>query len=203
MRVLGVLFYTAILVLIGLKMIVAALAFSFSAFQPHALQYINDTLVFLQQNSNMRIALGVSGLLLIIVSISFAQVILGRFRREKTIAFKTGSGEVTIALSAVEDLIRRITYLVPEVKELRPDVRAHKKGLTVDLRVVLRSEANIPGLTERIEEITRQKMQEVLGLEEKVFVNTHIAKIISAEEKDKRRKDDIQPTIPFSGYGKF
>jgi hypothetical protein len=203
MRVFGVLFYTAILVLIGLKMIVIALAFSFGSLQPQALQYINNALAFVQGSSNVRIALGVSGLLLILVSISFAQVILGKFRREKTIAFKTGSGEVTIALSAVEDLIRRITYLIPDVKELRPDVRAHKKGLTVDLRVVLKSEANIPGLTERIEEIAKTKIQEVLGLEEQVFINTHIAKIISTEEKDKRKKDDIQPTIPFSGYGKF
>lgn len=203
MRLLGVLFYTAILVLIGLKMIVVSLAFSFDFLKPQAMLYINSALSFLQTNGNARIILGLSGFLLILVSVSLAQVILGKFQREKTIAFKTASGEVTIALTAVEDLIRRLTYLLPDVKELRPDVRAHKKGITVDLRVVLNSEANIPGLTERIEEITRTKMQEVLGLEEKVVVNTHIVKIISAQDKDKRKKDDIQPTIPFSGYGKF
>jgi len=184
-------------------MIMVSLAFSFDFLRPQTMTYINNALAFLQNNSNARIILGLSGFLLILVSISLAQVILGKFQREKTIAFKTASGEVTIALTAVEDLIRRITYLIPDVKELRPDVRAHKKGLTVDLRVVLSSEANIPGLTERIEEITKTKMQEVLGLEEKVVVNTHIVKIISAQDKDKRKKDDIQPTIPFSGYGKF
>ncbi|MCX5710808.1 MAG: alkaline shock response membrane anchor protein AmaP [Candidatus Omnitrophica bacterium] len=203
MRLLGILFYTAVLVIIGLKMIAVSLAFSFDFLRPQAIMYINNALAFLQNNANARIILGLSGFLLILVSISLAQVILGKFQREKTIAFKTASGEVTIALTAVEDLIRRITYLLPDVKELRPDVRAHKKGLTVDLRVVLSSEANIPGLTERIEEITKTKMQEVLGLEEKVVVNTHIVKIISAQDKDKRKKDDIQPTIPFSGYGKF
>lgn len=203
MRLLGILFYTAVLVIIGLKMIMVSLAFSFDFLRPQTMTYINNALAFLQNNSNARIILGLSGFLLILVSISLAQVILGKFQREKTIAFKTASGEVTIALTAVEDLIRRITYLIPDVKELRPDVRAHKKGLTVDLRVVLSSEANIPGLTERIEEITKTKMQEVLGLEEKVVVNTHIVKIISAQDKDKRKKDDIQPTIPFSGYGKF
>lgn len=203
MRLLGILFYTAVLVIIGLKMIAVSLAFSFDFLRPQTMAYINNALAFLQNNANARIILGLSGFLLILVSISLAQVILGKFQREKTIAFKTASGEVTIALTAVEDLIRRITYLLPDVKELRPDVRAHKKGLTVDLRVVLSSEANIPGLTERIEEITKTKMQEVLGLEEKVVVNTHIVKIISAQDKDKRKKDDIQPTIPFSGYGKF
>ena len=198
MRVFGVLFYTAVLVLIGIALIVLSFTFTFSGLQPQTAQYINDMLSYVQQSAQAKIIIAFSGGLLILVSISFAQLILGRFQREKTIAFKTASGEVTIALSAVEDLIRRITNLMPEVKELRPDVKANKKGITVELRVVLRSEANIPGLTERLEEMTKGKMQEVLGLEEKIFVNTHIVKIIPQDEKDRKQ----QPTIPFSGYGR-
>jgi len=198
MRVLGVLFYTAVLVLIGIALIVLSFTFTFSGLQPQTSKYINDILSYIQQNAHVKIIIALAGGLLILVSISFAQLILGRFQREKTIAFKTASGEVTIALSAVEDLIRRITNLMPEVKELRPDVKANKKGITVELRVVLKSETNIPGLTERLEEMTKGRMQEVLGLEEKIFVNTHIVKIVSQEEKDKKQ----QPTIPFSGYGR-
>ncbi|MFA5275774.1 MAG: alkaline shock response membrane anchor protein AmaP [Candidatus Omnitrophota bacterium] len=199
MRTLGILFYTAVLVLIGIVLIVLAFTFSLSSFQPQAAQYINNALLYTQENAHARVIISLSGILLILVSISFAQLILGRFQREKTIAFKTASGEVTIALSAVEDLIKRIAVLMPEVKELRPDVKANKRGITVELRVVLRSEANIPGLTERLEEMTKGKMQEVLGLEEKIFVNTHIVKIVPQEEKDKKQ----QPVVPFSGYGRM
>ena len=198
MRVFGVLFYTAVLVLIGIALIVLSFTFTFSGLQPQTAQYINDMLSYVQQSAQAKIIIAFSGGLLILVSISFAQLILGRFQREKTIAFKTASGEVTIALSAVEDLIRRITNLMPEVKELRPDVKANKKGITVELRVVLKSEANIPALTERLEEMTKGKMQEVLGLEEKIFVNTHIVKIVPQDDNDKKQ----QPTIPFSGYGR-
>lgn len=204
MRVLGILFYTAILVLIGLALIVFAIVFSFNKLQPQSVQYINDLLSLLESSLNARIIVGLSGILLILISFSFAQLILGRFQREKTIAFKTSSGEVTIALSAVEDLIKRLANLIPDVKELRPDVRAGKKGIIVELRVVLKSEANIPGLTERLEEMTKSKLQEVLGIEEKVLVNTHIVKIISAEEKDRRKKEleSEGPRIPFGGYGR-
>ena len=197
MRVIGILFYTAVLVLIGIALIVLSATFSFSGLQPQAAEYINNALTYIQESTNVKIIIALSGFLLILVSISLAQLILGRFQREKTIAFKTASGEVTIALSAVEDLIKRITHFLPEVKELRPDVKANKKGITVELRVVLKSETNIPGLTERLEEMTKGKMQEVLGLEEKIFVNTHIVKIITQEEKDRK-----QPSIPFSGYGR-
>jgi len=195
--VLGILFYAAIIILVGIAMII----FSLNLLQP---QDINTLLIYTQDNPNSRIIVGLSGLLLILISFSFAQLILGRFQREKTIAFTTSSGEVTISLSAIEDLIRRLGGIIPEIKELRPDVIATKKGIMVDLRVVLRSEANIPELTARLQEITRSKIQEVLGLEEQIIIRIHVAKIISLEEKEKRKREieKEEPTIPFSGYGR-
>src|SRR3989338_1976364 len=98
--ILGILFYTVVLILIGIVLIVFAL----NLLKP---EDINNLLIYTQTSFNSRLIIGLSGLLLILISFSFAQLILGRFQREKTIAFTTSSGEVTIALSAVEDLIRR------------------------------------------------------------------------------------------------
>ena len=193
--VLGILFYALVLILIGVILIVLSL----NILKP---QDINNLLVYVQYSLNSRIIMGLLGLLLILVSFSFAQLILGRFQREKTIAFTTSSGEVTIALSAVEDLIKRLAGYIPEIRELRPDVIATKKGIIVDLRVVLKSEANIPELTVRLQEITRSKIQEVLGLEEQIIIRIHVAKIISIEEKERKKKEPEEPTIPFSGYGR-
>lgn len=196
-NVLGILFYAGVLILIGVAMIV----FSFNLLLP---QDINNLLVYVQQSPNSRIIVGLSGFLLILISFSFAQLILGRFQREKTIAFRTSSGEVTVALSAVEDLIKRLIVFIPGIRELRPDVIATKKGIVVDLRVVLKSEANIPELTERLQGITKSKIQEVLGIEEQIMIKIHIAKIISGEEKEKRKREieSQEPTVPFSGYGR-
>lgn len=195
--VLGIFFYAAVIILASLVLIVFAL----NILQP---QDINNVLVQVQSSVNSRIITGLAGLLLILISFSFAQLILGRFQREKTIAFTTSSGEVTIALSAVEDLIRRLTGIIPEIKELRPDVIATKKGIIVDLRVILRKEANIPELTTRLQDITRSKIQEVLGVEEQIVVKIHVVKIAAMEEKDKRKKDieKEEPAVPFSGYGR-
>ncbi len=195
--VLGILFYTIIFILLGLTLIV----FSLNILQP---QDINALLMYAQISLNSRIIIGLTGLLLILISFSFAQLILGRLQREKTIAFTTSSGEVTIALSAVEDLIRRLAGVIPEIRELRPDVIATKKGIVVDLRVVLKSEANIPELTARLQDITRSKIQEVLGVEEQIIIKIHVMKIISHEEKERRKKELIkeEPTIPFGGYGR-
>ncbi|MBU3958630.1 MAG: alkaline shock response membrane anchor protein AmaP [Candidatus Omnitrophica bacterium] len=196
--VLGIVFYALVLILIGVVFIV----FSLNLLQP---QDINNLLAYLQYSPNSRIIIGLSGLLLILISFSFAQLILGRFQRERTIAFTTSSGEVTIALSAIEDLIKRLGVNLPEIKELRPDVIDTKKGIIVDLRVILRSESNIPELTARLQEIARSKIQEVLGLEEQIIIKIHVTKIILAEEKERKKKESEkeEPTIPFSSYGKI
>jgi len=195
--VLGVLFYSSVIILAGIVLIVFAL----NLLQP---QDINNLFIYTQSSSNSRVIIGLSGLLLILISLSFAQLILGRLQREKTIAFTTSSGEVTIALSAVEDLIRRLAGVIPEIKELRPDVIATKKGIIVDLRVVLKQEANIPELTSRLQDITKSKIQEVLGIEEQITVKIHVAKIITIDERDKKKRELEKegPIVPFSGYGK-
>ncbi|MCM8780362.1 MAG: alkaline shock response membrane anchor protein AmaP [Candidatus Omnitrophica bacterium] len=192
---LGIVFYAFILILIGLVLII----FAFNILKP---QDISNLISFVQYSTHSRIIIGLSGLLLILVSISFAQLILGRFQRERTIAFSTSSGEVTIALSAIEDLIKRLSSYLPEIRELRPDVIATKKGIIVDLRVILRSEANIPELTAHLQDITKSKMQEVLGIEEPIIIKIHIAKIVPLEDRDKKKKETEkqEPPIPFSGY---
>lgn len=203
LKVLGIYFYSAVLILIGLGLMVFSIIFSVKDTPIHP-QDIIDFITYMQNSTSTKIAIGLSGALLILISSWLAELILGRFQREKTIAFPTPSGEVTIALTAVEDLIKRLTVFIPGIKELRPDVIASKKGIIVDLRVVLKSETNIPELTERLQAITRAKIQEVLGIEDQIIIKIHVVKIIEQEEK--KRKDtekDDEPTIPFSGYGRI
>jgi len=198
-NVLGIFFYAGILILIGIGLIV----FSLNIVPPDEL---NNLFVYVQNNLNSRIAVGLSGLLLILVSFSFAQLILGRFQREKTIGVPTSSGELTISLSVIEDLIKHFVVILPEIKEIRPDVIAAKKRIMVNLRVVLKSETNLLDVTNRLQEITKAKIQEVLeGLDLEIILKIHIAKIIGKEDKERRRKesDKDEPSIPFGGYGKF
>lgn len=197
MRMLGIIFYSTVITLIGFAFII----FAFHRLQP---QEISDVLIYIQSAFSSRMIVGLSGVLLIILSISFAQIILGRFQKEKTIAFPTSSGEVTIALAAVEDLIRRLSTLVPEVKELKPNVIAKKDRIIVDLRVALKTGSNMPELTGRLQELVKTEIERVLGLEQEPMVNIHITKIVSLEDRDKKKKETekTEPTIPYGGYGR-
>jgi hypothetical protein len=56
-----------------------------------------------------------------------------------------------------------------------------------------------------LQDIARSKIQEVLGLEEQIIIKIHVAKIISHDDRDKKKRDmdKIEPNIPFGGYGRI
>jgi hypothetical protein len=192
---LGVFFYTVMSFLIG----GALITFALDWFNVQDAYRIVENM---QLSLNSKIITGLVGFLLIAVSISFAQLILGKMEKEKTIAFNTPTGQVTIALSAVEDLIKRLTQNFPEIREMRPDVIANKRGVEVDLRVILQSEVNIPDLTGHLQEMIKAKIQEMLGIEEQIIVKVHVAKIITYGEKKRKGTVDKETIPPFSGFGK-
>ncbi|MBL7130311.1 MAG: alkaline shock response membrane anchor protein AmaP [Candidatus Omnitrophica bacterium] len=193
--ILGVLFYTIILFLIGGVLI----AFAFNWLP---LETIPAIIEFLNSSLNSRIITGLSGFLLIVISISFAQIILGRMERERTVAFNTPSGQVTVALSAVEDLIKRITTDFAEIKEMRPDVIATKKGVEVNLRVVLQSEVSIPDLISHLQDVIKDKIQGMLGIEEEIKVLVHVVKIVGMPDSKLKDAELQKETMPFSSYSK-
>lgn len=155
---------------------------------------INFLFIYLKNQPNLWLISGFTGLFIMIITFSVSRVILGRFQREKTIAFTNPEGQVTISLSAIEDFIRRIVRQVAELKEMRCDVRANKKGIIqITAKTTLWSDANIPEVSERIQGLIKSKVQDMLGLEETVICTVHISKIVHREEtrKKKGEKQDI------------
>lgn len=192
---LGIFFYTVISFLVGGILI----AFALGWLNMHDILGLAQ---YMQLNLNSRIITAGVGSLLIIISISFAQLILGKIEKERTIAFNTQTGQVTIALSAVEDLIKRLTQNFSEIKEMRPAVIANKRGVEVNLRVILQNETNIPDLTGQLQEMIKTRIQEMLGIEEQITVKVHVAKIITYSEKKKKASITEETIPPFGGYNR-
>lgn len=145
---------------------------------------------YFKNQPNLWLISGFTGILIILITYSVSKIMLGRFQREKTIAFNNPEGQVTISLSAIEDLIKKIAKQVPELKDLRCDVRANKKGtIQITAKVTLWSDANIPDVTERVQSLIKSKVQDMLGLEENVLCYVHISKIVHRDET-KRKKGE-------------
>ncbi len=205
MRVLGVI----IVFICTLAFAIAGgllVAFSFNLF---TLQNLTDFLRQTLQIQDIRLIIGGMGLLLFIASIFIAQITLGKMQREKTIAFDNPDGRVTVSLSAIEDFVKRLSSSMTEIKDLRSNVIAGKKGIEIITRISLWADANIPQTTESIQAIIKNRIQEILGIEEPIVVRIHVGKIVQKEKRCLKRKEkeesEERPTTPFRGsidYGK-
>jgi uncharacterized alkaline shock family protein YloU len=115
------------------------------------------------------------------------QIALSRLEREKTLAFDNPDGRVTVSLTAIEDFMKKLTSQIPEIKELKPKVSATKKAVIVDTKVILYSETSIPNITEKIQSIVKNRVQDMLGIEEPIIVRVHINKLVDREEPKKKK----------------
>jgi len=165
------------------------------------LQGIQKLLMVIYNDSQSGAIAGICAGGIMFMSFLLARLIYGRRRMERTIAFDNPAGGVTVSLSALEDLIKRLIVQMPEVKEIRPVMIVTRKGLEVDIKLVLRYETNIPELTARFQDLVRGKIEEAVGMEGKINIRVHVTKI-SLEDIKSRHKDEFQvtPRVPFHGY---
>ena len=167
-------------------------------------QKISYYLEVLASDLQLRVIVGLTGLLFVLLSFIFARIISGARQKERTIAFDNPAGRVSISLIAMEDMVKRLMLREPEVKEGRPNIIATKKGLDIEARLVLKADVNIPEMTSRLQDIIKEKIQDMIGIEETVTVRIHVVKLISEETKQKRGKSDYpdksETSIPFQGY---
>lgn len=146
---------------------------------------------------------------IMLLSYIFARIIYGRQEQKRTISFENTLGSVTIALSALEDMVRRLIVNTPQIKEIRPNITTSKRGLAADIRLVLSSEVNISDLTEDLQERVKTKIQDVIGKEEKIVVRVHVVKISHAVSGSKKKDaavseggsdDEHESPLHFHGY---
>ena len=181
-------FYTVIFLVIGVCLIV--LGFDLAGWVDLS-AYLQTVISF----PNLHWILIASGTLLILVTLSLATFSQKRYQQEKTIGYMTPGGQVIISLSAIEDFIRKLSFHVPDLKELRPEVIVTRRGIEVESRLVLWSTSHVPDVTEKVQELIRSHVQELLaGIDRPILVNVHIIKI---EHRTNREDKKNRTEIPF------
>ena len=164
-----------------------------------------STLVYhIYNDKDLRLVITIWIGIVLFLNFIFYRLLVGNAYVEKTIAFDNPSGRVSVSLVALEDLIKRILARLSEIKESKPDVTATKRGLQVRIKITLRSEANIPDLTSRVQDLVKRKIQDMIGIDEPISVTIYVSKIMLDGDKDKRSEKSIMEekptTVPFHGY---
>ncbi len=197
MNFLAKLAYFTISIAAGLVLILAGTGSLTPAVINNILQTINSSL-------NLQISTISSGLLIILLYIRSVEYALIRKRRERNIAFQRPLGEVSITLAALEDVIRKTLKDIEEIKEIKPQIIASKKGVTVIIKTILSAETNIPEITSKMQNLIKDKLQNILNIEEDIIIKINIRKILL--DTKKHIKDNFQEiedenaNIPYRQY---
>lgn len=179
-NIVAIFVYTLVFSIIGAVLIALSLRLE-------SLDSIINIVSYLSHTNNIRLGMALTGFLLILINISIAQLSIGKMQKHKTIAFENPYGQVTVSLSAIEDYIKKLTQKMAEIKEIRSNIMAAKSGIEVSTRAVLYSDANIPEVTEKIQNAIRVRLQEILGLEEAVTIKVHVTKIVQKEKSSAQK----------------
>lgn len=164
------------------------------------LSIVGELLDVVYHDTHVRFIVAGIAIGIICISLALENLIYGSRRRERTIAFDNPSGPVTVSLSALEDLIKRLSIQIHEIKEIRPTVLALRKGLDIDIKLILKLEANIPELTARLQDMVKRKIEETIGMEGKLNIHVHVIKIALEDIKGRKQISIEDPQVPFQGY---
>ncbi|MFT5170130.1 MAG: putative alkaline shock family protein YloU, partial [Candidatus Omnitrophota bacterium] len=174
-----------------------------------------SSLTYLAYNDeNSRIAFAILAGVVFIMNYLFYSLFTINVHRDKTIAFDNPEGRVSVSLAALEDLVKRTIHSVEEIKDGKSNIVASKKGLHVKIRLSIRSDVSIPEMSSQVQELVKDKIQDTIGIDEKVDIAVYISKIIAEStlktrkkegvvkksKEDKNKGEDQEPQVPFQGY---
>jgi len=165
---------------------------------------INDLTLLLgalYDSSKTRILLGAIGGAILLATVTFARMIILQIQRERTIAFHNPDGEVTVALEAIEDFIKRLGSELSGIQSIKPYVRATRSGIVVTIRGTLWADTHIPEATERLQHIVRSHIHDILGVEEPITIHVHVGKVAQRPKtKEKAAEQSPVEDVEFENF---
>jgi uncharacterized alkaline shock family protein YloU len=164
--------------------------FLFAAVDIFPESLLTDTLGNIHSCIGARVALGVVGAVIILTGLK----VLIKSRKykggEKLITFQNPDGEVTVSVSAIESYVRRVARDLPGIADVKASAKVWKKGISIASFVAVSAGTNIPEITENIQMTVKSKVQEMLGVEERITVTMNITKILKENEIPGREEDE-------------
>jgi len=124
-------------------------------------------------------------------------------RKKRTVAFQNSDGEVMISISAIEDYVRKIAKNIPEIRDIKSSVDVSRKGINIVAAVSISAGTNIPLITEKIQMEVKNKIQVMLGVEEKMNIKIFVRKIARQDAQNERGKMEEMSSsaIPYREAG--
>lgn len=199
-----VLLYVTLAMFVGWFFLLSAVDLSY--FNIYVAENSMKIFYAIYSDESLKLSFGILSAIFLVVNFVFYRILFEGRRKEDIIAFDNPDGRVSVALNALEDLVKRVIARRTEVKEVKSSIKVSPKGLKVQMRLTVTSEVSIPEVTSHVQDIIKQKIQDIIGMDEKVIVEIHVEKILSEHFSEKIStekpvaEENKESGIPFQGY---
>jgi len=103
----------------------------------------------------------------------------------KTVSFDNPGGKVKISLKAIEDYITAtIRKQINGIKTIKVKTVVTSKGLETKINLKLSSNLNIPEVCSNIQELTKNYLQDTIGIERISNIEIYVSNIVGVSEKE-------------------
>jgi len=136
------------------------------------------------------------GIVAILLGLAFIVSQYLATKKEDCIAFDSPDGEVVIAVSAIEDFVKRVTNSFWEVKDAAPTIEPRDDGVAVEMKVVLWDDKNIQSTTAKIQKTIKEQIQDFFGLANVHQVKVFVMKTVSREAVSEKEAKEKAAPVP-------
>ncbi|MGI6595725.1 MAG: alkaline shock response membrane anchor protein AmaP [Elusimicrobia bacterium] len=151
--------------IVGTLYIIAGVLFSFLLLILWATdtKIIDNSDAFIKNNLS---GLGITGIVLVMMGVVWGVNWFDYIYRTKVITFDNPGGKLKISLRAIEDYIHSMLMKqIQGIRSLKVNNSLSSKGLETKIRIKLYAHLNIPEICAKIQEITKDYLQDAVGIE--------------------------------------
>ena len=164
---------------------------------PMIFEYLHNQFL---QTVSLRVIVGLVGALVIYVCLKFLQLLIKSSKRDQMISFTSPQGKASITLYALEELLKKTLEAKPEISHVRPRVILVKNGIEVAVKSNLNKEANILDITNMLQGLIKDKLENFLGKDKEIKVKLVIQKVALDKKSREKATEEEEPEVPFRNY---
>jgi uncharacterized alkaline shock family protein YloU len=110
--------------------------------------------------------------------------------KTKTVSFDNPGGKVKISLKAIEDYITAmIKRQINGIRTIKVKTVVTSKGLETKINLRLTPNLNIPEVCSNIQELTKNYLQDTIGIERISNIEIYVSNIVGISEKDEEKEE--------------
>jgi len=134
---------------------------------------------------------GLLGFVFILIGIIWLVYWFDFLVRSRTISIDNPHGKVRISLKAIEEFIdTKINLQMKNIKSIRVKTSLGSHGLETVIHMKIASGYNIPELTSQIQELIKNYLQDVVGVERVSHIEIIITNLTPSEEETNLETED-------------